>query len=74
MFHRILDRFEELLILTFIAAATLVTFVSVAMRYLMGTGFPWATELTIYLFIWIFYCIQLFFFIFGRSTCRWTTL
>ena len=53
MFNRILDRLEEWLILTFIAAATLVTFVSVAMRYLMGTGFPWATELTIYLFIWM---------------------
>jgi C4-dicarboxylate transporter DctQ subunit len=53
MFNRILDRLEEWLIRTYIAAATLVTFVSVAMRYLMGTGFPWATELTIYLFIWM---------------------
>ena len=53
MFHRILDRLEEWLILSFMAAATLVTFVSVMMRYLMGTGFPWATELTIYLFIWM---------------------
>lgn len=53
MFHRMLDRLEEWLILSFMAAATLVTFVSVAMRYLMGTGFTWATELTIYLFIWM---------------------
>ena len=53
MFHRMLDRLEEWLILSFMAAATLVTFVSVAMRYLLGTGFPWATELTIYLFIWM---------------------
>ena len=53
MFHRILDRLEEWLILSFMAAATLVTFVSVMMRYLMGTGFTWATELTIYLFIWM---------------------
>lgn len=53
MFHRILDRLEEWLILTFMATATLVTFVSVAMRYVFGTGFTWATELTIYLFIWM---------------------
>ncbi len=53
MFHRMLDRFEEWIILSFMAAATLVTFVSVAMRYSLGTGFTWATELTIYLFIWM---------------------
>ena len=53
MFNRILDRLEEWLILSFMAAATLVTFVSVTMRYLFGTGFVWATELTIYLFIWM---------------------
>ncbi len=53
MFHRILDRLEEWLILSFMAAATLVTFVAVALRYLFGTGFTWSTELTIYLFIWM---------------------
>jgi C4-dicarboxylate transporter DctQ subunit len=53
MFHRILDRLEEWIILSFMATATLVTFISVAMRYTMGTGFTWATELTIYLFIWM---------------------
>jgi len=53
MFHRILDRLEEWLIISFMMAATLVTFVSVAMRYLFGTGFTWSTELTIYLFIWM---------------------
>ena len=53
MFHRMLDRFEEWIILSFMAIATLVTFVSVAMRYTLGTGFTWATELTIYLFIWM---------------------
>mgnify|MGYP005849691489 CR=1 FL=1 len=53
MFNRALDRLEEWVILSFMAAATLTTFVSVAMRYLMGTGFTWATELTIYLFIWM---------------------
>ncbi len=53
MFNRILDRLEEWLILSFMAAATLTTFVSVVMRYAFGTGFTWATELTIYLFIWM---------------------
>ena len=53
MFNRVLDRLEEWLILSFMAAATLATFISVAMRYLLGTGFTWATELTIYLFIWM---------------------
>jgi len=53
MINRVLDRLEEWLILSFMAAATLTTFVSVALRYLMGTGFTWATELTIYLFIWM---------------------
>jgi C4-dicarboxylate transporter, DctQ subunit len=53
MFHRMLDRLEEWIILSFMAVATLVTFVSVAMRYTLGTGFTWSTELTIYLFIWM---------------------
>ncbi|MCP5278065.1 MAG: TRAP transporter small permease [Thiobacillus sp.] len=53
MINRVLDHLEEWLILSFMAAATLTTFVSVAMRYLFGTGFTWATELTIYLFIWM---------------------
>lgn len=51
--NRALDRLEEGIVLSFMAAATLVTFVSVALRYLFGTGFTWATELTIYLFIWM---------------------
>ena len=53
MINRILDHLEEWLILSFMALATLVTFVSVVMRYTLGTGFTWATELTIYLFIWM---------------------
>lgn len=51
--NRALDRLEEGITLSFMAAATLVTFVSVTLRYLFGTGFTWATELTIYLFIWM---------------------
>lgn len=53
MLNRVLDRLEEWLIISFMAVATLTTFVSVSMRYLFGTGFTWATELTIYLFIWM---------------------
>jgi C4-dicarboxylate transporter DctQ subunit len=53
VFNRVLNHLEEWLILTFMAAATLVTFVSVSLRYLFGTGFTWSTELTIYLFIWM---------------------
>ncbi|MGC2047388.1 MAG: TRAP transporter small permease [Gallionella sp.] len=53
MINRILDRLEEVLITTFMAAATLVTFAAVVMRYAGGTGFSWAQELTIYLFIWM---------------------
>jgi C4-dicarboxylate transporter DctQ subunit len=53
MFNRILNRFEEVLIASFMAAATLVTFAAVAMRYIGGSGLSWAQELTIYLFIWM---------------------
>jgi len=51
--NRALDHLEEWLILSFMAAATLTTFISVTLRYLFGTGFTWATELTVYLFIWM---------------------
>lgn len=53
MINRILDRLEEILIASFMAAATLVTFIAVAMRYSTGSGISWAQELTIYLFIWM---------------------
>jgi C4-dicarboxylate transporter DctQ subunit len=60
---RILDRFEEILIASLIAAATLLIFVAVIHRY--GTGVPflypyfiqlhisWAQELCIYMFVWM---------------------
>ena len=60
---KILDRLEEILIATLIAAATLLIFVSVLHRY--GTGIPllypfliqihlsWAQELCIYMFVWM---------------------
>jgi C4-dicarboxylate transporter DctQ subunit len=59
----VLDRFEEILISTLMAAATLLIFVSVVHRY--GTGVPflypflhqihlsWAQELCIYMFVWM---------------------
>lgn len=53
MINRLLNHFEEFLIASFMAAATLVTFAAVTMRYTTGTGIDWAQELTIYLFIWM---------------------
>lgn len=63
MFLRILDRLEEILIATLIAAATLVIFVAVVQRYLVGVPFlypifydinlTWAQELCIYMFVWM---------------------
>jgi C4-dicarboxylate transporter DctQ subunit len=60
---RVLDRLEEILIASLMAAATLLIFVSVLHRY--GTGIPflypylikihlsWAQELCIYMFVWM---------------------
>jgi C4-dicarboxylate transporter, DctQ subunit len=59
-----LDHLEEILIATFIAAATLITFTAVMHRYLSGVqsplqdwlitlDFAWAQEATIYLFVWM---------------------
>src|SRR3981081_4189185 len=60
---RILDRLEEVIITSLMAAATILIFVSVVHRF--GTGVPflypyliaihisWAQELCIYMFIWM---------------------
>lgn len=53
MINWFLDRLEEVLIASFMALATLITFLTVAMRYLTGSGIDWAQELTIFLFIWM---------------------
>ena len=53
MFNRFLNHLEEWLISSFMAAATLVAFAAVVMRYTTGGGISWAQELTIYLFIWM---------------------
>ena len=63
MFLRILDRLEEIIIATLIAAATLLIFVAVVQRYAVGVpalypyfyGFnlTWAQELCIYMFVWM---------------------
>ena len=63
VFLRILDRLEEILIASLIAAATLLIFVAVAQRYLVGVPFlypffyhfnlTWAQELCIYMFVWM---------------------
>ena len=63
MFLRILDRLEEVLIASLMAAATIIIFIAVVHRY--GTGVPllypflipihlsWAQELCIYMFVWM---------------------
>jgi C4-dicarboxylate transporter DctQ subunit len=53
MLNRFLNHLEEWLISSFMAAATLVAFSAVALRYTTGGGISWAQELTIYLFIWM---------------------
>ena len=63
MFLRILDRLEEILIASLMAAATLIIFVAVLHRYLIGVPFlydylfpinlSWAQELCIYMFVWV---------------------
>jgi C4-dicarboxylate transporter, DctQ subunit len=60
---RVLDRLEEILISTLMAAATLLIFVAVVHRYASGVpalvdlmnevNLSWAQELCIYLFIWM---------------------
>jgi C4-dicarboxylate transporter DctQ subunit len=63
MFLRVLDRLEEVLIASLMAAATLLIFVAVVHRY--ASGIPifykvtaaihlsWAQELCIYMFVWM---------------------
>ncbi len=53
MINQWLDHLEEWLIASFMAIATLITFIAVVLRYTTGAGIPWAQELTIYLFIWM---------------------
>lgn len=63
MFLKILDRLEEVLIGTLMAAATIITFVTVVHRFLSGIralqdytdrlDFGWSQELCIYMFIWV---------------------
>jgi C4-dicarboxylate transporter DctQ subunit len=63
VFLRILDRLEETIIATLIAAATLLIFVAVLQRYAVGVSWlypifyginiTWAQELCIYMFVWM---------------------
>jgi len=60
---RILDRLEEILIASLMAAATLITFAAVVHRYLSTVpviqdyvtqiDMTWAQELCVYMFIWV---------------------
>jgi C4-dicarboxylate transporter DctQ subunit len=61
--NRVLDRLEEWLVASFMAAATLIIFAAVLHRqssaipwlwdYTVALNFSWAQELCIYLFIWM---------------------
>lgn len=63
MFLRILDRLEEILIATLIAAATLLIFAAVVQRFAVGIellypifypiNLTWAQELCVYMFVWM---------------------
>jgi C4-dicarboxylate transporter, DctQ subunit len=63
MFLRILDRLEEVIIASLMGAATLITFIAVAHRFLVNVPFlypylfpirlAWSQELCIYMFIWM---------------------
>ncbi len=63
MFLRILDRLEEILIASLMAAATLIIFAAVVQRFAVGVpwlypyfydiNLTWAQELCIYMFIWM---------------------
>src|SRR5271169_6248783 len=63
MFLRILDRLEEIIIASLMAAATLVIFAAVVQRFAVGIpilypifyplNLTWAQELCIYMFIWM---------------------
>lgn len=47
-----LDRFEEVLMATFLALATLISFTQVVLRYLFSSSITWAAEATTFLLIW----------------------
>jgi len=63
VFLRILDRLEEILIATLIAAATLLIFAAVVQRFAVGIellypifypiNLTWAQELCVYMFVWM---------------------
>jgi C4-dicarboxylate transporter DctQ subunit len=65
MLMKILDRLEEIFVLSLMAAATLITFAAVVHRYLSGVAIPglqdwlltlnlsWTQELTIIMFVWM---------------------
>src|ERR1700761_1491897 len=63
MLLRILDRLEETIIAALMGAATLITFIAVAPRFLVNVPFlypilfpinlAWSQELCIYMFIWM---------------------
>ncbi len=47
---KILDHLEEWIVISMLAAMTLLTFVQVVLRYVFNSGFSWALEMTTILF------------------------
>lgn len=52
-FNRYVDLFEKFSITIFFAAATLMLFINVVLRYVFDTGLFWVLELVQYLFAWV---------------------
>ena len=50
---RVLDRIEDFLAASLLAAITLLTFTQVVLRYVFDSGLIWALEATTYLFGWL---------------------
>ena len=50
---RALDRAEDFLTATLLAAMTALTFAQVVLRYAFNSGFVWALEATVYMFGWL---------------------
>ncbi len=53
MFSRIVSSLEETVICLLLAAATLLVFVEVVLRFGFGIGFMWIEELTLHLSAWM---------------------
>ena len=49
------DKFEAILCMILMAVMTVIIFIQVIMRYIVGDALSWSEELSRYLFIWLIY-------------------